>query len=358
MTYRLLMICVLMFSPLAVVAQDPAVEYCLEDLGTNLEFLYTFDETTGTTTDDQTTNNNDAFIDGQVHASIPDAEVSSTGEDNIIYEDTGTSMGLETDTSIIWGITDDIDEDEDFTITMIVELTDDLASGEGFDCGTDHFCAGLFRKGNGLAANLVFDNVTDLFEVEIFYGTQGHTEVLAANFDPMEPRMFSFTWDASADESEIFVDGVSEGTMSITQTGWDTTSTEAGRWRIGQSDNTSTLGATLFGYIDLFAVWYGSEIAESDLAEVWRQHEAGEEFIRGDANQDGNVDIGDVSSILGTLECEEAGDANDDGMVDIADVVYLAATLFSMGPNPPAPYPNCGGGGALDLTCLEGDGCD
>ncbi|MFQ5654442.1 MAG: dockerin type I domain-containing protein, partial [Planctomycetota bacterium] len=74
------------------------------------------------------------------------------------------------------------------------------------------------------------------------------------------------------------------------------------------------------------------------------------QFIRGDANADGVVSLGDAITILnyalghGTLlNCDDAGDANDDGTVNLADFYYLWNALFVPGsPPPPPPYPDCG----------------
>ena len=71
-------------------------------------------------------------------------------------------------------------------------------------------------------------------------------------------------------------------------------------------------------------------------------------FVRGDSNQDGNVDVADPVYTLAFLfsmgpgGCDDAFDANDDGMIDIADPVYVLAYLFSGGPDPAPPFPNEG----------------
>ena len=72
-------------------------------------------------------------------------------------------------------------------------------------------------------------------------------------------------------------------------------------------------------------------------------------FVRGDANQDGVINIGDPVRILSDLfgvtpspACADANDANDDGGNNIADPVYLLAGLFAGGAPPPAPFPSCG----------------
>ena len=73
-----------------------------------------------------------------------------------------------------------------------------------------------------------------------------------------------------------------------------------------------------------------------------------ENFIRGDANNDGIQDISDSMFLLTYLfgagdppACEEACDINDDGYQDISDAIYLLGFLFSGGPAPPAPFPAC-----------------
>ncbi len=73
-------------------------------------------------------------------------------------------------------------------------------------------------------------------------------------------------------------------------------------------------------------------------------------FIRGDANNDGAVQISDAISILSAqfsagefFDCPLAFDVNDDGSADIADAIYLLSFLFIPGsPQPPMPFPDFG----------------
>jgi hypothetical protein len=69
-------------------------------------------------------------------------------------------------------------------------------------------------------------------------------------------------------------------------------------------------------------------------------------FIRGDANQDGEVNITDPIEILVYLfnggaapECQDMADASDDGMVDIGDPIIILGALFQGTANIPAPFP-------------------
>jgi hypothetical protein len=72
-------------------------------------------------------------------------------------------------------------------------------------------------------------------------------------------------------------------------------------------------------------------------------------FLRGDANDDGRVDISDSVRILSHLflgadpsVCRQAMDANDSGTLDLSDAVFLLNGLFQGGPAPPPPYPEPG----------------
>ncbi|MFN0057803.1 MAG: di-heme oxidoredictase family protein [Planctomycetota bacterium] len=71
------------------------------------------------------------------------------------------------------------------------------------------------------------------------------------------------------------------------------------------------------------------------------------DFIRGDANADGIVDISDPVKTLqhlflgGPSDCRDAMDTNDDGVLNLADPIYEFAYLFTSGLTPPAPFPWC-----------------
>jgi hypothetical protein len=89
-----------------------------------------------------------------------------------------------------------------------------------------------------------------------------------------------------------------------------------------------------------------------------------EQFVRGDANGDGSLDISDPVGMLtymfggGASNCLDSLDANDDGSIDISDPVYLLGFLFSGGNPPPAPFPVCGEDPTVDgLDCIGLSGC-
>ena len=78
-----------------------------------------------------------------------------------------------------------------------------------------------------------------------------------------------------------------------------------------------------------------------------RQASAGQ-FIRGDSNLDGQVDISDPVTLLGILSlgnedpgCADAHDGNDSGEADISDAIYALDFLFRGRAAPPAPWPDC-----------------
>jgi glucose/arabinose dehydrogenase len=91
-----------------------------------------------------------------------------------------------------------------------------------------------------------------------------------------------------------------------------------------------------------------------------------QDFIRGNGNGDGVVDISDSVYVLvhlfigsgGEPPCEDALDTDDNGIIEITDAVYGLNALFTGGPPPPQPYPQCAGDPtADDLGCLT-RGCE
>ncbi len=71
----------------------------------------------------------------------------------------------------------------------------------------------------------------------------------------------------------------------------------------------------------------------------------GEEFLRGDPNGDGSIDIADVvftpNWLFGKSRkplCMDAADVNADGEVNVSDAAYLANWLFSGTAEPPPPF--------------------
>jgi hypothetical protein len=107
---------------------------------------------------------------------------------------------------------------------------------------------------------------------------------------------------------------------------------------------------------------------ELDLTDIYRAtwhvlpNPPAPAFLRGDANDDGAVNISDPVRTLTTLfagepaaGCLAAENSNGDEVVNTADPVYLLNHLFSGGPAPVSPYPECG---RSDLPPDEKLGCD
>ena len=87
-------------------------------------------------------------------------------------------------------------------------------------------------------------------------------------------------------------------------------------------------------------------------------------LLRGDANPDGKLDIGDALWILEELfrswrptPCEDAADANDDGRIDISDPVHILGYLFLGSAPPPPPHPECGPDPTQDAFGCEESPC-
>ena len=74
----------------------------------------------------------------------------------------------------------------------------------------------------------------------------------------------------------------------------------------------------------------------------------GSAFIRGDANQDGGMDISDPVWMLQYLfatarvDCVAAFDFNGDELLDLSDVIGELSFIFQGGTPPEFPYPDCG----------------
>ena len=84
-------------------------------------------------------------------------------------------------------------------------------------------------------------------------------------------------------------------------------------------------------------------------------------FLRGDCNDDGNVDISDAVCTLNWLflgdaepGCVAATNTDGAGVVNITDPIYLLTHLFLGGPPPVDPFPACG---TSDLAADAALGC-
>ena len=91
------------------------------------------------------------------------------------------------------------------------------------------------------------------------------------------------------------------------------------------------------------------------------------QFIRGDANLNGTIDLTDAIVILDhlfvgkPLDCrlaaEVVADVNGSGSLDLADAIFVLSFRFQGGMPPLAPHPDCGTVAAADPTGCTKTGC-
>ena len=84
------------------------------------------------------------------------------------------------------------------------------------------------------------------------------------------------------------------------------------------------------------------------------------QFIRGDSNLDGLVNISDGVKIVRHLfagvpvNCQAALDVNDDGGINLTDAIFVLNFLYRGGAAPTAPYPRQG----RDVSDVDELGCE
>ncbi|MCA8962242.1 MAG: hypothetical protein KDC38_17075, partial [Planctomycetes bacterium] len=102
----------------------------------------------------------------------------------------------------------------------------------------------------------------------------------------------------------------------------------------------------------------------SDSAQLIEAADCDADFIRGDANGDGSIEISDAVALLSHIflgvdaPCVAALDIDDDDRVVITDAAVLISYLVTGGSPPAPPFPGCGvdpSGGRL--TCDESPTC-
>lgn len=73
-----------------------------------------------------------------------------------------------------------------------------------------------------------------------------------------------------------------------------------------------------------------------------------DDFIRGDVNGDGVIDVSDVVVYAAywnngpNVPCRDAADLDSDNDLGEDDLAYLISFLYGGGPAPGAPWPGCG----------------
>ena len=93
---------------------------------------------------------------------------------------------------------------------------------------------------------------------------------------------------------------------------------------------------------------FEQELADISTNQLLVIEEPRRVYIRGDANDDGRVNLADPLRILNTLfgsqsmDCNDAAEVNGSGNIDLSDAIYLLNGLFASAALPLPPYPNCG----------------
>ena len=104
--------------------------------------------------------------------------------------------------------------------------------------------------------------------------------------------------------------------------------------------------------LDPDGLWRPGDANPGDIAFATNPGEADAppavEFVRGDFDGDGAINISDPIGTLNHLfsgadgpPCGKAADVNGDGALNISDATYTLNFLFSGGPEPAIPYPDC-----------------
>lgn len=115
--------------------------------------------------------------------------------------------------------------------------------------------------------------------------------------------------------------------------------------QLGHRVNIPTFGWHLFHngvWISRSASLHVVQLGDEVLA-MYRS--VSPEFIRGDSNIDGELDVSDaVASLRHKFGgqpslCPDAADVDDDGALTLGDDVSLLRYLFLAGPSPSSPYP-------------------
>lgn len=230
-----------------------------------------------------------------------------------------------TDTIIVVGSWDVSDQDKPFIQGYVVGICHDGAVATVGDCVGSHFESHVEICSGGACANITCpSDVTDQRAYGFHHLTvydNGITE--AVIFDLMQ------TWGMP-----------SQARFEIIQVKYDDV---VGRSTVSICD---TLGAPP---VESLYIHDGNSIypaIKGSVLIIGRSNE----FLRGDTNADGVIDIADVVFLLTYLfnddgdvpECLDASDANDNEKIDLSDAIRVLGFLFKDEADLPPPFPECG----------------
>jgi hypothetical protein len=125
-----------------------------------------------------------------------------------------------------------------------------------------------------------------------------------------------------------------------------------------ERDFQAVIGTLAPGEYEVRVSWVDSpELSETAALTVTEGVCRG--YIRGDVNGDAETNISDGIGVLGHLflgmpiDCLEPADADGSGAEEVTDAIFLLNFLFSGGPAPPAPFPECGTVPGPSLGCAS-----
>lgn len=203
-----------------------------------------------------------------------------------------------------------------------------------------------------------------------FFDDSSGTWLETSSWQPTNPTDLRFGERLASDATSVVARGRIPGGAGFAEAN----RFEAGAWTPGERIvQPSGTAADRFGEDvalagnRLLAGAPGNDLVAADAGSVW---DFGFSvvllpFVRGDANSDGGVDLGDAIWLLSYVfqdgaapPCSKAGDANGDQVLDVGDAIFLISYIFSDGTSPSAPFPACGTETApSSVCCLASPSC-
>ncbi len=165
--------------------------------------------------------------------------------------------------------------------------------------------------------------------------------------EPPKPKITKINNNTGATGDDFFVTGSNFGELNLTVKVCDATATFSLLNATTLQVTAPFCGTVGWAVLEICNV-YGC--ATFDQGFNYLEVQPGTPFIRGNANNDPQVDLTDAVVILedlylghpATAPCRDALDANDSGDIDISDPIYLLTAIFIGGDPIPPPYPNAG----------------
>ena len=283
----------------------------LYNAGTGLVGYWNFDECSGDTVHDHSGHNNHGTIDGASW---------TTGVSGCALEIVGTNIVHHIPRSYDDSITSAL------TVTAWIKwygLNPDLRASYIFDGrGYEYPLGFLFG---------VYPDSTLNFSMQQGSGS----EIQSISHVPADTSWthVAVVFDDTSNTLRVFINGVQDNTLTTTATYYNSNAPLAIGNNMWEDGNYRPLN----GVIDEARI-YNRALSADEIEALY----CGRSYIpRGDANSDGEINLGDVVYLITYLfkggpppDPLPAGDVNCDCVVDIGDVVYLITYLYKSGPPP------------------------